>query len=142
VLDRLMNTNTLNKLLNASAMEGNKAYQATDLLNDLKKGIFSEVYAHKPIDIFRRNLQKAYVRHLSELLSPGGGSSGGGGGIVISFGAPPADPTRSDVSSIARAQLTSLRNEMRSAAAAMPDNLSRYHLNDLVERINMALEPK
>jgi hypothetical protein len=142
VLDRLMSTNTLNKLLNASAMEGAKAYQATDLLNDLKKGIFSEVYAHKPIDIFRRNLQKAYVRHLSELLSPGGGSSGGGGGIVIMFGAPPADPTRSDVSSIARAQLTSLRNEMRSAAAAMPDNMSRYHLNDLVERINMALEPK
>lgn len=142
VLDRLLSTNTMNKLLNASAMEGNKAYQATDLLNDLKKGIFSEVYTHKPIDIFRRNLQKAYVRHLSELLSPGGGSSGGGGGIVIMFGAPPADPTRTDVSSIARAQLTALRNEMRNAAAAMPDNMSRYHLNDLVERINMALEPK
>lgn len=142
VLDRLLSTATLNKLLNASAMEGNKAYQATDLLNDLKKGIFSEVYAHKPIDIFRRNLQKAYVRHLSELLSPGGGSSSSGGGMVIMFGAPPADPTRTDVSSIARAQLTALRNEMRNAAAAMPDNMSRYHLNDLVERINMALEPK
>jgi hypothetical protein len=142
VLDRLLSTATLNKLLNASAMEGNKAYQATDLLNDLKKGIFSEVYAHKPIDIFRRNLQKAYVRHLSELLSPGGGSGSSGGGMVIMFGAPPADPTRTDVSSIARAQLTALRNEMRNAAAAMPDNMSRYHLNDLVERINMALEPK
>jgi hypothetical protein len=79
---------------------------------------------------------------LSELLSPGGSGGSGGGGIVIMFGNPPADPTRTDVSSIARAQLTSLRNEMRNAAAAMPDNMSRYHLNDLVERINMALEPK
>lgn len=142
VLDRLLSTNTLNKLLNASAMEGTRTYQATDMLNDLKKGIFSEVYAHKPIDIYRRNLQKAYIRHLSELLSPGGSGGSGGGGIVIMFGNPPADPTRTDVSSIARAQLTALRNEMRNAAAAMPDNMSRYHLNDLVERINMALEPK
>ncbi|WP_244620351.1 zinc-dependent metalloprotease [Chitinophaga japonensis] len=143
VLEKLLSSHTLNKLLNTAAMEGSKAYQATDMLNDLKKGIFSEVYAHRSIDIFRRNLQKAYVRHLTELLAPGSspGSSGGTNTIIL-FGNPPADPTRTDVSSIARAQLTTLRNELRNAAAAMPDNMSRYHLNDLVQRINTALEPK
>ncbi|HEY8919495.1 MAG TPA: zinc-dependent metalloprotease, partial [Chitinophaga sp.] len=141
VLDRLLSTGTLNKLLNASAMEGNNAYQATDMMNDLKKGIFSEVYTHKPIDIFRRNLQKAYVKNLTELLSPGGSPSMSGG-MTIMFGSAPADPSRTDVSSIARAQLTTLRNEMRTAAAAMPDNMSRYHLTDLVQRITSALEPK
>ena len=141
ILDRLLSTGTLNKLLNASAMEGNNAYQATDMMNDLKKGIFSEVYTHKPIDIFRRNLQKAYVKDLTELLSPGGGPSLSGG-MTIMFGSAPADPSRTDVSSIARAQLTTLRNEMRAAAAAMPDNMSRYHLTDLVQRISTVLEPK
>ncbi|KAA2241990.1 zinc-dependent metalloprotease [Chitinophaga agrisoli] len=140
VLDRLLSANTLNKLLNASAMESSEAYQATDMLNDLKKGIFSEVYTHKSIDIFRRNLQKAYVKQLTELLSPN--SPTPSGGISIFFGSPAADPTRTDVSSIARAQLTALRNEIRTAAAGMPDNMSRYHLTDLVQRINTALEPK
>lgn len=139
VLGRLLNATTLNKLLNASAVNGNKAYQAMDMLNDLKKGIFSEVYTRRPIDIFRRNLQKAYVRQLTALLS----GQDTGGRITIAFGNNvPSDPGRTDVSSIARAQLTALRNDMRAAAASMPDNMSRYHLADLVQRISSALEPK
>ncbi|HEU4554578.1 MAG TPA: zinc-dependent metalloprotease [Chitinophaga sp.] len=139
VLGRLLNATTLNKLLNASAVNGNKAYQAMDMLNDLKKGIFSEVYTRRPIDIFRRNLQKAYVRQLTALLS----GQDTGGRITIAFGNNvPSDPGRTDVSSIARAQLTVLRNDMRAAAASMPDNMSRYHLADLVQRISSALEPK
>jgi hypothetical protein len=140
VLGRLLNATTLNKLLNASAVNGNKAYQAMDMLNDLKKGIFSEIYTRRPIDIFRRNLQKAYVRQLTELLSAG---QDAGGRMTIVFGNNvPADPGRTDVSSIARAQLTALRNDMRAAASSMPDNMSRYHLADLVQRISSALEPK
>jgi hypothetical protein len=140
VLDRILSANTLVKLVNNEANEGPNSYQVTTFLNDVKKGIFSEVYSRKDIDVFRRNLQKSYVDHISQLLSSKEQSSMGG--MIIMFGPPPADPTKSDVSSIARAHLASLRNDIRAAAATIQDPLSRYHLSDLAERIGQALEPK
>ncbi|MBW8684469.1 zinc-dependent metalloprotease [Chitinophaga rhizophila] len=140
VLDRILSTNTLVKLINTEANDGAGSYQATTFLNDVKKGIFSEVYTRKNIDVFRRNLQKSYVDHIIQLLTPKDQPSMGG--MVIMFGAAPADPTKSDVSSIARAHLVSLRSDIRAAATAIQDPLSRYHLNDLSERIGQALEPK
>jgi hypothetical protein len=62
--------------------------------------------------------------------------------MMIMYGVQPTDPTKSDVSSIARAHLVSLRADIRAAAAAVQDPLSRYHLTDLTERISQALDPK
>lgn len=140
VLDRILSANTLVKLINNEANDGAGSYQATAFLNDVKKGIFSEVYSRKNIDVFRRNLQKSYVDHVIQLLASKDQSSMGG--MIIMFGPAPADPTKSDVSSIARAHLVSLRTDIRAAAATIQDPLSRYHLSDLAERISQALEPK
>lgn len=140
VLDRILGSNTLVKLINNEANDGATSYQATAFLNDVKKGIFSEVYSRKNIDVFRRNLQKSYVDHIIQLISAKEQSSMSG--MIIMFGPAPADPTKSDVSSIARAHLVSLRNDIRAAAATIQDPLSRYHLSDLAERISQALDPK
>lgn len=140
VLDRILGSNTLVKLINNEANDGATSYQATAFLNDLKKGIFSEVYSRKNIDVFRRNLQKSYVDHVIQLISAKEQSSMSG--MSIMFGPAPADPTKSDVSSIARAHLVSLRTDIRAAAATIQDPLSRYHLSDLAERISQALDPK
>ncbi len=140
VLDRILSANTLVKLINNEANDGAGSYQATAFLNDVKKGIFSEVYSRKNIDVFRRNLQKSYVDHVIQLLASKDQSSMGG--MIIMFGPAPADPTKSDVSSIARAHLVSLRTDIRASAATIQDPLSRYHLSDLAERISQALEPK
>jgi hypothetical protein len=140
VLDRMLSVGTITKLINNEANDATNAYQATAFLNDVKKGIFSEIYARKTIDVFRRNLQKSYVQHIIQLISPA--ESQMMNPMMIMFGVAPADPTKSDVSSIARAHLVSLRNDIRAAATATQDPLSRYHLSDLAERINQALEPK
>lgn len=139
VLDRVMSATTLNKLISAEATDDN-AYQASALLNDFKKGIFSELALHQPIDVYRRNLQKSYVQHLADLMSAP--DQGNNSIMLIMTGQQPADATKTDVSSIARAQLVALRTEIRAAAAGMTDNMSRYHLNDLTERINHTLDPK
>ncbi|SEW18081.1 protein of unknown function [Chitinophaga sp. YR573] len=139
VLDRVMSATTLNKLISAEATDDN-AYQATALLNDFKKGIFSELALHQPIDVYRRNLQKSYVQHLADLMSAP--DQGNNSIMLIMTGQQPADATKTDVSSIARAQLVALRTEIRAATAGMTDNMSRYHLSDLTERINHTLDPK
>ena len=112
----------------------------TDLFNDVKKGVWSELSTRKTIDVYRRNLQKSYVNILSNLLNPADVVINlGGGGFNIG---PSVNTDKSDIKSLVRAHLTSLKAEVTSAAAAIADPMSRYHLQDIAKRIDEALNPK
>ncbi|EDM34848.1 hypothetical protein PBAL39_03090 [Pedobacter sp. BAL39] len=137
VLGRLLSAPTIAKLINAEILDGNKAYTATNLFADLKTGIWSELYSHKTIDVYRRNLQKAYIESLSRLMSAPAAPQGAG----FPGMARPADPTGTDVSSISRAQMSVLAKDIRAAIPAAT-GMSKYHLQDLLVRVNNALNPK
>ena len=49
---------------------------------------------------------------------------------------------KSDIKSVVRAHLAVLRNEVKAAANGVADPMSRYHLQDIVARIDNALNPK
>jgi hypothetical protein len=142
VLNRLFSTSTLNKLIEFEAEDGSQAYTITNLFTDVRNGIWSELKTKKKIDVYRRNLQKSYINILSNIISPPKTSENT---IVINFGGrstPQLDADKSDIISVARAQLASLRNEIKAAIPAMPDAMSKYHLQDVVTRIDDALNPK
>jgi len=137
-LQSLLQTARLGRMVNMAARFDN-AYNIDEYFSDLKKGIFSELPSRARIDAHRRNLQKSYVERMSALLKPASG------GISISFGAfnaPVTDVMKTDISSVARAHLIQLRNEVVAASASYADNMSKYHLQDLAERIKRALDPK
>lgn len=139
-LNRLFNNRTLNKLVEAEATQGNNAYQVIELLNDLKKGIWTELAARKPIDMYRRNLQKSYINILSDVINPPPTqtvSLAPGVTVTVSSG-----NDKSDVVSVARAHLAALKNEVNAAAAAIADPMTKYHLQDISKRIDKALNPK
>jgi hypothetical protein len=138
-LSRLLNNRTLNKLVDGEAAQGANAYLVVDLLNDLKKGIWSELAARKPIDIYRRNLQKSYVNTLGNLVNPPATPPVTiAPGITIST----VVNDKSDVKSVIRAHLAALRTEINAAAATVADPMTRYHLQDVSKRIDNALNPK
>lgn len=137
VISRLLNARILGKLTDAEALLGNSTYQVTELLADLKKGIFTELTSAKPVDIYRRNLQKSYVSSLINLLAPVTTTMLSTGNIVSSGGL----NDKADAKSIIRAYLTGLRAEIAGSAARSTDNMTKYHLQDLAERINKALNP-
>ena len=142
VLNRLFGTNTLNKLIQFEAEDGSQAYTITELLSDLKKGIWSELTTKKKIDVYRRNLQKSYVNILSGIIAPPRTSETT---IIINFGGtsrPQLNTDKSDIKSIVRAHLISLRSEIKAAIPSISDEMSKYHLQDLVTRIDEALHPK
>ncbi|HVT85673.1 MAG TPA: zinc-dependent metalloprotease [Chitinophagaceae bacterium] len=144
-LNRLFNNNTLAKMIEAETELGNNAYKMTDMFSDLKKGIWSELTTKKPIDVYRRNLQKSYVDILINLLNPPvtvNVTLGGGGGRGGAPAAPTLNPNNSDIKSVVRAQLASLKTEATAAAAAISDPMSKYHLQDIAKRIDNALNPK
>ena len=139
ILNRLISTSTFNKLFRFEAQEPASAYTASEMLNDLKRGIWSELAARQPIDIYRRNLQKAHLEALTRIVNPEQSTTG----LQISFG--PVTPTNSkttDAMSVVKAQLRQLQTDIRSSLASYRDAASRAHLQDVLDRINLALNPK
>lgn len=140
-LGGLLNTARLQRLISSSNREAN-AYRIDEFMDDLKKGIWSELAIRKPIDSYRRNLQKSFIERLGTIVAPPPAQGGGGqGGIVISFG-PSIDPKKSDILSVAKGTLRSLRAEIIAAIPAYTDRMSRMHLQDLNERIDRILNPR
>ncbi|MFZ1800498.1 MAG: zinc-dependent metalloprotease, partial [Chitinophagaceae bacterium] len=147
----VIQSNSLNSLLNAArlnrmALSANRfgtttTYAVDDMLSDLKKGVWSELTTKKPIDNYRRNLQKLYVEDLITIINPTASPS------VQTL--PPqlaalfnTNVKTTDVSSIVRAHLTSLRADIVAAIPGTSDKLSKYHLQDVAQRIKVALDPK
>ena len=139
ILSSLLASRTLNKLVDAEAAQGSNAYSVLELLNDLKKGIWTELPTRKPIDIYRRSLQKSYINMLGNLINPPSSSSVSLPGIIISSS---SGNEKSDAISVVRAHLSSLKNEINAVSAAIADPMTKYHLQDVSKRIDKALNPK
>lgn len=133
-LSSLLSGDRLVRLLETSSQ--NKAnYSVDELMSDLRKGIFSEINKNAPIDIYRRNLQKLFVSKLIETMSTDKNN-------VTFFNGRRIVLADTDIPSIARGQLNELKNQLKAAATSTTDRLTKFHLNDLVARIENAMKPK
>jgi hypothetical protein len=126
ILDQLLSAPYINRLAMQEEEIPAKAYTVVEMLNDLKKGIFSELTTNKPTGLNRRNLQKAYVTRLLTLLPPDKAGLSAG----------------SDASSVVKAHARELAAEIKHALPNYHDVLSTDHLKDLSERLMNALDPK
>lgn len=111
----------VNDLFRNQVLAGDTTYKAIDLLTDLKKGIWGELATRKPIDAYRRQLQRKYVSMLISTLHP----QGGGG---------------TELSGMAIAQLTGLQKEIASALPSAPDMETSYHLRGILRMIDAGLK--
>lgn len=142
ILNRIISTNTLSKLFIAESTAGNNAYKATEVMDDLRRAIFSEVYAKKATDVYRRNLQKMFTERVISLL-PSTTPVTAAGSFGITFQITPSLSTKNtDTYSILKGTLRTLRNDIRTALPAVTDPMTKLHLQDLVDRITLAIEPK
>ncbi|GAA4456515.1 zinc-dependent metalloprotease [Nibrella saemangeumensis] len=149
---RTFQENTLNSMLDISRLsrviETNTrpggTYSLDDLFTDIRTGIWSELSAKKPIDTYRRNLQKVHAEKLIAMLDPKTPTAtvGGFSAPGFSFNAGPSiDARKSDIVSVTRAHLLQLQSDIRLALPGTTDKMSRYHLDDVLVRINRALDP-
>jgi Met-zincin/Domain of unknown function (DUF5117)/Domain of unknown function (DUF5118) len=140
-LGRILSTYVMGKMLNAEAANGNLAYTVNDLLGDLKQNVFTELATKKPVDMYRRNLQKAYIERLGALVNPPATQQGG---FTITFGGggtPAVDSKKSDLLSLLKGHARELK-QLADAAAITPDKMTKYHLQDISDRLNKMLNPK
>jgi len=140
-LGKMLSAATMNKMLNAEVAIGSQAYTVMDLLTDLKQMVFTELIAKKPVDIYRRNLQKSYVERLGNIINP---TQAGTTSFIIRGGSaePVMDTKKSDIISYLKGHAHELKAMTDAAAAASDDRATRYHLQDLSDRLKNILDPK
>jgi len=134
-LNGVLSTDRMARMIENETLNGSKAYTLVSMFSELRKGVWSELYTRKSIDTYRRNLQKAHIERLDYLLNKAPDQSGRYGAASVNVG-------QSDIKSFARGELNRLRRDVKSVASRTSDTTSRYHLEDVVARIDMALDPK
>lgn len=137
-LKSLLDKGRLLRLTTSSTRFENATYTLHEMMDDLRKGLFSELTTQKATDVSRRNLQKTYVSQLGDLINP---SANAAPVSVASFrmGAP-VDVENTDVISEAKAQLKKLAASLKASTSA--DATSQNHFADLQDRIQKILDPK
>ena len=123
-LSNLLSSKRLSRMIENEQKNTTAAYSPVTLMNDLRKGLFNELYQNQKTDAYRRNLQRKYVdiatSYLSELEK-------GDQEILIS-----------DILPLMRGELTQLRSDLNSRKNNSRDTLTRYHFADLIARIDTA----
>ncbi|NJB37866.1 zinc-dependent metalloprotease [Croceivirga sp. JEA036] len=139
---RLKTVLALGKLARAienQTLNGKDAYSITEIMGDLRKGIWSETRSGKTLDTYRRNLQKAHIDQLAYLMTADSQRK------LPDFGgyrkSTPINTSQSDIRSVARGELNNLKRDIRNGLARTGDTMSRYHYQDALERIDQILNP-
>jgi hypothetical protein len=117
-------------------------YNAYDMMAQLQNGLFKELTTGSQVDVYRRNLQKAYVDRIALLMADQPASTNTATSAAQRPTATPFSLSQSDIRSIARAQLTKLVVQLKASAGKYSSDLSRFHVDDLISRINNILDPK
>jgi hypothetical protein len=124
VLNSLLGSPRLLRLVEQDAIDSSTAYAPLDFLADVRKGVFSELYGSspQPIDAYRRNLQRAYVETLSNRIN-----------------GPQAQSD--DVRAFFRGELKTLDADLQPNRPRSTDRATVMHLEDLRLQIARALDP-
>ena len=131
VLNSLISPTRLNRI-SASANRFNLAttdYLSIDeLLKEVLKTITVEMNTHASADLYRRNLQRAFVETLSNTIDLKSPSA--------------ASVKNTDAFTFSKIALQRLRTQLQTNLALTTDATTKYHYQDLADKIKQALDPK
>jgi Met-zincin/Domain of unknown function (DUF5117)/Domain of unknown function (DUF5118) len=122
---QLFDKERLKRLDEAEALYGAEhVFTLLDLFSGTKDAVFSELRSGAEIDAFRKNLQRVFIDQMEMLMKEDKN-----------------DFDQTSVKAIARGTLKNLQAEIEAAAGRQKDTAGKYHLEDLVERVRVILEP-
>lgn len=135
-LNGILEWGRLGRVIENEALNGNDAYKITELFDDLRKGIWTELPAGKTIDVHRRALQRAHIERLELLLT---GDEPALPAQFRAFVGPQINASQSDIRPMARGELKTLQTQIRGAIGRTSDGMSKLHLEDALARIEKIL---
>tara|TARA_B110000046_G_scaffold75053_1_gene83121 strand:+ start:5491 stop:7992 length:2502 start_codon:yes stop_codon:yes gene_type:complete len=138
-LNNILDSGRMARMIENQTMNGAKAYSLVAMFSDLRRGVWSELYTGKTIDTYRRNLQRAHINRLDYLLNMAKNQRGANSGY---FKQSTVNIGQSDIKAMVRGELNRLKRQIRTATSNAANTTSKYHLQDAIARIDMALDPK
>lgn len=131
-LNNLLDFEVLGRLIDGTAISKDN-YSTLEMLQDLRKGIWKELNNNQTVDVYRRNLQRAYIDRMAflmtEELKPGCGVSA-------------YNVNQSDVRAFVRGELNTLKTQLNGRKNTVANTETKYHYQDAVKRIELILDPK
>ena len=124
VMNSLLQPDRLTRLIEQGTVDGVGVYTLPQLFADLHRGLWAELTTPtRPIDQFRRNVQRIYLDALDARLNDSG--------------TPPPE-----IRALLRGELRSIRADILKALPAVTDRQSRLHLEDARDQIDEILDPR
>src|SRR5688572_5960815 len=124
VMNSLLQTNRLDRLIEQAAVDGPAAYTPVQFLGEVRAGIWSELRTPTtPIDTYRRNTQRIYLDTIDNRLN---------GGVEPS----------PEIRSLFKGELRTLRGQLVAAIPNATDRATRLHLEDSRDAIDEILDPR
>jgi hypothetical protein len=130
-LNNILELTRMMRMIDNETLNGSNAYTLMSMMTDLRNGIWSELNRGRAIDAYRRNLQRAHVERLAELMKSEN-VNGRRGRVTVK---------QSDIIPVVRGELNRIQRMAQNAIGNAPNTISRYHLRDIVERIDEVLNP-
>jgi hypothetical protein len=136
-LNRVLDFGRMARLIENEAINGKNAYSLIEMMTDLRKGIFNEVYNNEIIDVYRRNLQLAYLDRISYLMSNEQSSTPSWARNYVTS----VKVSQSDIRTVAANQLIELRKDLKKHKNKS-DKMTKMHLEMVQNKISSILTGK
>ncbi len=139
VVNNVLNPSRMQRLIEAEARNGRDSYSLGEMMTDLREAIWTELRRGSSIDAYRRNLQRGYIERMEFLMTEEMPTN------LPAFAASQitrVDVSQSDIRAFVRGELNVLKAQIGQALRRNLDTATKYHLEDVVVRIEDILEPR
>jgi len=148
-LNRVLDFGRMARIIENEALNGSNSYSLTEMMSDLKNGIWSELKNIssgnlKTINVYRRNLQKSYISRLGYIMKNEQEQSSrpGWGDYTTTI-----KVDVSDIRSVTMGALLDLKKDLKKAAKKYPrpfksiseDKVIKSHLDYCITMIDEAM---
>ncbi len=116
------------------------AYSSLEMMQDLREGLFKELKSGSEISRPRRNLQRSYITRMHELMTEEQSALPARFRRFIDRSN--IEVQNSDIRPLVRGELNILKRNLERGLRRTSDTMSRYHIEDAIERIDNILNPK
>ena len=139
-LKKILDFARMARVIENNAVNSNESYSLIEMMNDLQNGIWSELKSTSTITVYRRNLQKAYIERMGYLINTDQSEIKGMDKYALKRTR--LDINQSDIISVCRGKLGDLKSQIKKKVPTYRDQNSKYHLMDMINRIDQILYPK
>jgi len=135
-LNRLLDFGRMARMIENEALNGKNSYSLSEMMSDLKNGIWAEIKNGQSIDIYRRNLQKSYISRLDYIMkNEQSVSSRSWSGYTTTI-----KVDVSDIRSVTMGVLMDLNKDLSKALKKYSDKNIKNHIKYSMNMVQSALK--